>query len=91
MTNRERKRMLVRPTVVSVFETVAAEQTKMLAPLRDELDLAEAGLDSLCLALVVAKLEDRLGCDPFTESQDADFPTTFGEFVRLYEDAVRKA
>jgi hypothetical protein len=80
--------MSVRSTVVSVFETVAAEQAKTLAPLKDDLLLGEAGLDSLCMALVVAKLEDRLGCDPFTESPDADFPVTLGEFVRLYEDAV---
>jgi hypothetical protein len=81
--------MPVRSTVVSVIETVAAEQAKTLVPLKDDLLLAEAGLDSLCLALVVVKLEDRLGCDPFTESEEANFPVTLGEFVRLYEDAVR--
>jgi hypothetical protein len=81
--------MSVRSTVVSVIEMVADEQAKPLAPLKDNLLMAESGLDSLCLALVVVKLEDRLGCDPFTESDGADFPVTLGDFVRLYEDAVR--
>jgi hypothetical protein len=78
----------VRSTVLSEIETVAAEQAKKLAPLRDDLLLTESGLDSLCLALVVVKLEDRLGCDPFSESEGAEFPVTLGEFVRLYEDAA---
>jgi acyl carrier protein len=77
----------VRSTVLSEIETVAAEQGKKLAPLRDDLHLTESGLDSLCLALVVVKLEDRLGCDPFSESEGA-IPVTLGEFLRLYEDAA---
>jgi hypothetical protein len=74
--------MSVRPIVVSVIETVTVEQEKKLATLNDDLLLVESGLDSLCLALVVVKLEDRLGYDPFTESEGIDFPVTLGQFVR---------
>jgi hypothetical protein len=47
-------------------------------------------LDSLCFAILVARLEDRIGVDPFTESEDAYYPVTLGEFMRFYEDAVNR-
>ena len=81
--------MSVRTDVVSLFEQVAAQQKKKSAPLLDELVLLDSGLDSLCLAIIVARLEDTLGVDPFTAAQDADFPVTLGEFIRFYDDAVR--
>jgi hypothetical protein len=77
----------VRVTVLSQIENVAAEQNKKLPPLRDDLPLAESGLDSLCFAILVARLEDELGADPFTASEEVCFPTTLGEFIGLYERA----
>ena len=52
--------------------------------LADDLVLLESGLDSLCFAIIVASLEDNLGYDPFTESEDVFFPVTFGDFVHFY-------
>ena len=80
--------MTLRLKILSEIETVAADQEKKLAPLQDDLVLMESGLDSLCFALLVVKLEDSLGYDPFTASDDANFPVTLGDFVRLYEDAA---
>ena len=79
--------MLARSEIVSVVEQVAAEQSKNLAPLTDQLGLLETGLDSLCFAIIVARLEDRLGFDPFSTAEDVDFPVTVGDFIRLYEQA----
>jgi acyl carrier protein len=75
--------MSVRTAVVSTFEEVAKEQKRKLLPLSDDLKLLHSGLDSLSLALIVARLEDTLGVDPF-EFADS-FPVTFGDFVALYE------
>jgi hypothetical protein len=36
----------------------------------------------------VARLEDKLGVDPFSATGDATFPTTFGDFVRFYENVT---
>ena len=80
--------MTLRLKILSEIETVAAEQEKKLAPLQDDLVLMESGLDSLCFALLVVKLEDSLGYDPVTASDDTNFPVTLGDFVRLYEDAA---
>ena len=64
------------------------DHKKTLAPLNDNLVLVESGLDSLCFAILVARLEDQLGVDPFTASDDVQFPVTFGDFVRLYDNAA---
>jgi len=80
------RRMSLRPTVVAKFEEVAHRQHRTLAPLSDDLVLMESGLDSLCFAIIVALLEDELGLDPFTQSDEVFFPVTFGEFVRCYEN-----
>ncbi len=81
--------MSIRLTILSQIENVAAEQKKKIAPLRDDLILTESGLDSLCFAILVARLEDELGADPFTASEEVYFPKTLGEFVGLYEHSPR--
>ena len=80
--------MSVKPDVLAQFEQVAKQQKKKLAPLSDDLVLLDSGLDSLCLAIIVARLEDALGVDPFNVAQDAEFPVTFADFVRLYDEVV---
>ena len=82
--------MSVRSTVVSQFEQVAQEQKVTLPPLSDELVLLESGLDSLGFAILVARLEDTLGYDPFSSSEDVFFPVTLGDFIRVYENAASK-
>lgn len=83
--------MSIRSVIVSQFQNVADEQNRKLAPLSDDLVLLESGLDSLCFAIIVARLDDVLGSDPFsasTASADGlEFPITFGDFVRAYENA----
>jgi acyl carrier protein len=79
----------VRQEVVTQFKQVAQEQNKRLAPLTDGLDLLNSGLDSLCFAILVIRLEDSLGLDPFAASEDAQFPVTFGDFVNLYEHIAK--
>jgi len=81
--------MSVRSTIQSQFEHVAVEQERKLATLTDDLKLIDCGLDSLSFAIVVARLEDSLGVDPFSSDQAVDFPVTFGDFVRLYEGVAK--
>jgi len=78
----------IRETIVTQFKLVATEQKKNLAPLVDELPLVDSGLDSLSFAIIVTRLEDELGNDPFSASQEVYFPVTFGDFVRLYENGA---
>jgi acyl carrier protein len=77
--------MSLRDTIASHFQQVAQEQHRRLAPLSDDLRLLQSGLDSLSFALIVARLEDALGYDPFDAPEAVRFPVTFGDFVKLYE------
>ena len=78
----------VRAVIFDQIRSVGESQKKVLKPLTDDLVLLESGLDSLCVAILVASLEDELGVDPFGSGEDVNMPTTVGEFVRLYEDAA---
>jgi len=80
--------MTVRSMITTQMESVASQQNKSLAPLNDNLVLLDCGLDSLCFAILVARLEDELGYDPFSTDDDVYFPTTFGDFVAFYERAA---
>ncbi len=78
--------MSTRTVVEAQFQQVATEQKRKLARLSDDLKLLESGLDSLSFALIVARLEEELGFDPFDTVDEVRFPVTFGDFVRLYEN-----
>jgi acyl carrier protein len=81
--------MTTKLTIESEIRKVASEQNVRLAPLSDDLNLLDSGLDSLCFAILVARLEDSLGVDPFTASDDVTFPVTLGDLVQAYENAAR--
>ncbi len=78
--------MALRSTISLQFEQVAQEQKRKLSRLTDDLKLVESGLDSLSFALIVVRLEEALGFDPFDVVEDVKFPVTFGDFVKLYEN-----
>jgi acyl carrier protein len=78
--------MSVRLKIIAAMQQIAREQQVTLPRLDDELSLHETGFDSLGFAILVARLEDELGVDPFTISEDAAFPLTVGDFIGAYEN-----
>ena len=78
--------MSVKLKIFSAMQQIAEEQKVTLPPLQDDLSLHDTGFDSLAFAILVARLEDDLVIDPFTIAEDAAFPSTVGEFVRVYEN-----
>ena len=78
--------MSVKSKIIAAIRQIAAEQQVTLPPLEDGLSLHETGFDSLAFAILVARLEDDLGVDPFTISADARFPLTIGDFIKAYEN-----
>jgi acyl carrier protein len=80
--------MSARSTIVAEFERVAAERQRELAVLSDDLKLLDSGLDSLSFAVLVIRLEETLGVDPFNV-EEVKFPVTFGDLVSLYESYPR--
>lgn len=77
--------MSTRSKILAAIELIAKEQKVSLPPLVDDLSLNETGFDSLAFAILVARLEDDLGVDPFTLSGNATALLTVGDFVRAYE------
>jgi acyl carrier protein len=80
--------MSVKATVISEIQRIAEDETTSLPPLTDDLVLLDSGLDSLGIAILVARLEETLGFDPFTETDDVAYPVTLGDFIRFYERAA---
>jgi len=78
--------MLIRSIVFEEIVRVATQQKKSLAPLSDDLPILESGLDSLCIAVLVASVNDRTGLDPFDHDGETILPVTIGDFIKLYEN-----
>jgi acyl carrier protein len=81
--------MTIQLTIISEIQRLAEAEKKKVPPLTDDLVLLESGLDSLAVAILVARLEEILGFDPFTESDDIYYPVTVGDFIRFYENAAK--
>jgi acyl carrier protein len=82
----------MRPSEHDVRDLILKELTALLEEaglvevptLHDDDVLLDTGLDSLGFVVLVTRLEDALGYDPFTEMQEAVYPLTLGEFVQVY-------
>ena len=80
--------MSVREVIFEEISNVANQQKKALEPVDEGSPLLGIGLDSLCFAILVARLEDRFEVDPFESSDDGYMPVTVGDFVAMYERVV---
>jgi acyl carrier protein len=81
--------MSIRSTVFLQIQEIARENGVEPPALIDELPLMDSGLDSLALAVLVARLEEVLGLDPFTEADDFPDVVTLGDLVRFYEQSAK--
>jgi hypothetical protein len=82
--------MSVRNAVLAAIEHTAAESGIVLPALTNGMVLLDSGLDSLAIAILVARLEDTLGVDPFAAPDATEYPVTVADFVRLYELAAKR-
>jgi acyl carrier protein len=80
-------KVTTKATILDEIVRIAEQQGKTLAPVTDDLRLLDSGLDSLCLAVLVASLDDILGIDPFDSESNVPFPITIGDLIALYENA----
>ncbi len=69
-----------------LFSEVCAAHSDLDAPpsLEESSVLLQTGLDSLGYAILVTRLEETLGYDPFSRSPEPYYPTTYGEFLDFY-------
>lgn len=77
--------MNIEQTIRDTFaEVLASAGQQPNAPLEDATVLLQSGLDSLGFAILVARLEENLGYDPFILMSEPVYPRTFGDFVAIY-------
>jgi acyl carrier protein len=74
-----------REIIIDKIIELLAEDDKEIPELTEEMILLDSGLDSLGFAILVTVLDEQLGFDPFTESEDPIYPTTLKEFISVYE------
>jgi acyl carrier protein len=78
--------MNIREQIVNAMhETAVAMGSRITNELSDSVVLLESGLDSLGFAILVSRLEEDLGYDPFVLMEEPYYPRTLGEFVVIYE------
>ena len=78
--------MTHREIIIRLFyEALYITDAQLLCELEDTVGLLETGLDSLGFAILVARLEEELGFDPFVDMDEAIYPQSFGEFVAIYD------
>lgn len=84
--------MQTREVILELFDEAldTTDSSLQCEELADDTVLLNSGLDSLGFAILVARLEEELGFDPFVEMEEAVYPTTFGEFVAVYENRANK-
>jgi len=80
--------MSIRSTIIDTIVQIADQRHKHLAPLTDDLRLLESGLDLICIATLVLRLEDTLGVDPLSDDDEIDLPVTVGDLISIYEKVL---
>ena len=77
---------LISELVSTLFQDVLESmQLRLTGPLDAHAVLLQTGMDSLGFAVLVARLEEELGYDPFVLMDEPVYPRTYGEFVAIYE------
>jgi hypothetical protein len=79
----------VRDNITSECEEVTRQQAKKLAPHANNFVLFDSGFDSLCFAVIVARLADTLRFDPLSAEGEVDFSVTLGDFMWFYKNVAR--
>jgi acyl carrier protein len=69
----------------AMLQVAQLSDCQLVQPIEPNTLLLECGLDSLGYAMLVAQLEEDLGYDPFTELALDTYPSTFAEFLAMYQ------
>lgn len=77
--------MDIRTTIHSALVELFEEEDLEVPEIDDDTLLLDSGLDSLGFAVLVTRLEEELGYDPFSLMDEAVYPSTFKEFVDIYQ------
>lgn len=77
--------MNVRDSILDELSKLFVEDGLTCPSLDDSLVLLETDLDSLGFAVLIARLDERLGYDPFSMMTEPVYPVTLGELIEIYD------
>jgi hypothetical protein len=80
-------RQVITRTFLDVLEGTGSQCNSEVS---DDMVLLESGLDSLGFAILVARLEEEQGWDPFSTAETPYYPQRFGEFIAFYESNMTR-
>jgi acyl carrier protein len=69
--------------ITDVIRVMLVERGEAVPALQGDTQISNSGLDSLDIAVLVVRLEEHFGFDPFAEVLDR-YPQTLGEMAELY-------
>jgi acyl carrier protein len=76
---------LLRTSIIEVMREAATMRgSALVSDIADNTVLLESGLDSLGFAILVARLEEELGYDPFVLMDQPVYPRTLAELIEIY-------
>ncbi|MGV3772074.1 MAG: acyl carrier protein [Verrucomicrobiales bacterium] len=80
----------IRQTIIEEISGVLKDAGKQIPEVNESTSLLDGGMgmDSLDFAVLVVRLEQRLGSDPFNSATLDRFPTTLGALVSVYQNAA---
>lgn len=82
---------LVQDKIKALFDEVWRDDKECDPPeITKDTVLLETGLDSMGFAVLVTRLDEDLGFDPFSEMEAASYPRTFGDFISAYTAIAAK-
>ena len=75
----------IREIVISEIVEVFNQEGLIFSNEMLTLGVMEIGLDSLAYAVLVARLQVKLGRDPFTENPNLGYPSSLEQFIAAYQ------
>lgn len=77
---------MLQERIISLINEIAESANQVVvADLSESTVLLESGLDSLGFAVLVTRLEEELGYDPFVLMEEPVYPRTLGDLVAIYD------
>lgn len=80
-------RELIKAELTELFE----EDLLPVPEFNDSMVLLDTDLDSLGYAVLVTRLEERIGYDPFSLMEEPEYPVTYGDLVAVYRRFIDHA
>lgn len=77
--------MRTRDIIIHELQQLFEEDELELLDFTDDIVLLDTDLDSLGFAVLVTRLEDEVGYDPFSLMDEPVYPETLGDFIAIYE------